>query len=154
MDFIVSKVAMSVAALITVGAVGGIFDLCLASDHERELEVVLDDLSHRLILVSSSRPGSACAWTVPTLTDGGRIVMNLTLEAISASTSEHVAFRQPPVELHTWLWEGGLLNISAVQELDRAARPLLVPSGSAVVMEVFWPGWGDQATTLMTVSGA
>lgn len=151
MDFIVSKVAMSVAALVTVGVAGGVFDLCLAPDEVAELEGVLQDLAARLMLVASTGPGSTSTWTVPQLSTGDAVTMHVSSEMFSASSSGERAFREPPVEIHTWQWEGMDLNMSIVETLDEEAMPLCVESGSSVLIEVIRPTAGDCTAPLLLV---
>ena len=151
MDFIVSKVAMSIAALMTVSIMGGVFDRYLTPDETQELSHILYDLSERMMLMAATGPGSSCTWTVPNLSSGGGVIVGVGFRVLYASSGGDSTFSAPPVEIHTWRWNGGALNLSVLHALDLEAPVLNVPSGSSMTMEIVVPSVGDCKDPLLFV---
>lgn len=134
MDFVVSKVAMSVCALLVVGVLGGLINGTTTIEEEHELSAVLDDL--RELVERTGRTGAqgTIHWTVPSLSTGGEVSLQLTCRLLRASCEGHSAVERPSCPIHTWAWDGTMLNSTVIVELDRAAPALEAVSGQLLVL--------------------
>ena len=73
MDFVVSKLAMAVCALLVVSALGGVFESGFLFSEVDELESILRDLCATMEGAVLSGCESTTKWEVPFLADGGCI---------------------------------------------------------------------------------
>jgi|GEM_PF-1255249 len=130
MDFIVSKVAMAVCALLVVMAISGLFAGNGITGGDRGFERILDEFCD---LASRAAAGqSSMFWEVPFMTDGESVTMTVHNGTVLVESAYGAAAREPASGLHIWRSDGRALNKSAVSSLDTAAGSLAFDSGSTV----------------------
>ena len=136
MDFVVSKVAMSICALIVVGVLGGLIHGTRSSEVDYELTAVLDELGE---LVESAGRASASGqihWVVPALSNGEDVEIQVSSILLRGTSDGHSEVRGLSCTVHTWLWDGTMLNSTIVTELDRSAEPIEADSGEKIAIRV------------------
>jgi hypothetical protein len=134
MDFVVSKVAMSVCALLTMLVLTQAYGPGAFADEQGDLERILAEFCS-----TASAPvlaGTECAlgWTVPCLPDGGTTWITLERGTVSVSSESGSVWGRPGVAIHTWHWNGSVLNDTAVSGLDSGAETISACSGQVLVV--------------------
>jgi len=129
MDFIVSKVVMSVTALLVVSILAGLLSPDKFADLDTDLEGVLEDLSSIIGRMAMSACEVTITWTVPFLSTGGEVLVTVHHSILSGSSDEQSVRMQPVFELHTWSYDGSMLNSSAVNALDDSSEGVECRSG-------------------------
>jgi len=133
-DFVVSKVAMSICALMVAGCLAGIVETSFGPDPGDDLSEILDDLQATISRLASNGGGSATAWTVPALPSGGTVhIVFGDGSALARSEDASRAVETRP-EVHTWAWDGLPLNMTRVDELDAGSRLLEAWTGQSVTV--------------------
>lgn len=132
MDFIVSKVAMSICALLVVSVLGGMLRSDIFVDEPDELESILTDLSMTLERAAWSGCETKTAWTVPFLTDHDIIEVSISSSTVSAGSGDRRVAVSPACEIHTWSWNGSALNATVVRHLDDISPAVRSVSGQAM----------------------
>ncbi len=132
MDFIVSKVAMSICALLVVSILGGMLRSDIFVDERDELKSILTDLSRTIERAAWSGCEAKTAWTVPCLTDHEIIEVSIHSSTVSAESGGRTVVISPACEIHTWSWNGSALNASLVQYLDNFSPAVHSVSGQAI----------------------
>jgi hypothetical protein len=132
MDFIVSKVAMSICALLVVSILGGMLRSDIFVDQPDELKSILTDLSRTLERAAWSGCEAKTAWTVPFLADHDTIEVSVRSSTVSAESGDRRVAVSPACEIHTWSWNGSALNASVVQHLDDISPAIHSVSGQAM----------------------
>lgn len=134
MDFVISKVAMSICALLVVGALSGCLDPANFVDPGQEL----DDLVRRFcgLVDRAVLSGSSCsmAWEVPRLSDGGDVVLLISQGLVTAKAGAEGSVGQPVSGVHTWHNTGAAMNTSGLRLLDTAAEGLGARSGERILL--------------------
>ena len=132
MDFIVSKVAMSICALLVVGILGGMFGPGGFLDSRTELSSVVDQFCATADAVALSPGESSVSWTVPYASDGTVIVLELDGSLVRASWGSQRAVGQPACDIRTWSLESGELNSTELAVLDESMPELEASSGQTI----------------------
>lgn len=132
MDFVVSKVAMSVCALLVVSVLAGAFSSERFVEKDAELESIAEDLS--LLAERIWRSGSEVkmTWVVPFLSTGEEVEMTIENSLIWARSATDLAVRMPSCGLHTWAWDNSELNSTMAKELDSHAHEVKARSGQSL----------------------
>jgi hypothetical protein len=133
-DFVVSKVAMSICALMVVAVLAGVFDRDAFVDRDHELSGVLDRLSGLVDRAATSSSEFTTGWIVPLSFDGSSIVVSIRAGAVSAESGGRTAMTQPACGLHTWTWDGRGLNSSSICEMDKSSPQLRFESGMTILI--------------------
>ena len=134
MDFIISKVVMSVAALLVASILAGVLSPDVFTDTDSELERVLTGLSSIVGRAVMSASEITMTWTVPFLSSGGEVVVTVHNSILSCSSGGESAFVQPTSDFHTWSYDGSMLNMSTLQALDRSTGHLEWCSGQKIMV--------------------
>jgi len=134
MDFFVSKVALSICALLVVTILGGVTDRDRFIDDRHEIETVLQDLCDVADRAFGERSEGSVLWTVPVLPTGNGIDLAIDRGVVYCQCHGGPICRQPVCYLHTWAWDGSALNASALGELDKGSRPLTASSGDGILL--------------------
>lgn len=134
MDFVISKVAMSICALVVAGALSGCMDPRNFVDPSAELDDLVREfcgLVDRMVM-----SGSACSltWEVPSLANGGGATLLIDQGMVSAEGCGETSVGRPVSCLHTWKNTGASLNASALELLDSLADGLGARSGERVFL--------------------
>ena len=130
MDFIVSKVAMAVCALLVVAVLAGLFTESALIGGDSGSEHILDEFCE---LADRAAMGEASiVWEVPFLPSGEGVTISVHKGTVLVESSEGVAARLPAFGLHLWRSDGRCLNESMVTALDDGAGSLIFESGQMV----------------------
>lgn len=133
-DFVVSKVAMSVCALVVVGVLAGVVDNEKFTNCDQELAEVLERFSGLVDRAAMCAFGFATGWTVPLSSDGSPIDVSIHAGVVRAESGNRVASLQPSCELHTWWWNGSRLNLSSIRALDESSPRLDFVSSEMILV--------------------
>jgi hypothetical protein len=133
-DFVVSKVAMSICALMVVATVAGVFERDAFVDKDHELSVLLDRLSNLIDRAAMSNSEFTTGWKVPLSSDGSPIVISIRTGSVSAESDGRFAMTQQACWLHTWNWDGQELNSSSINEMDGSSPLLRFESGTTILI--------------------
>ena len=143
MDFVVSKVAMAICALMVAGILSGIFANDSLFRTDDELDSILMDLCALADQIGLSGVEAAVSWTVPFTSDGKTISVELKDFTVRAVAGSDVRVDQPGCRIRTWTHSGDVLNTSALESLDREQPVLKVRSSQTI----------DLTSRTMTVDG-
>jgi hypothetical protein len=134
MDFFVSKVALSICALLVVTILSGVTDRERFMDDGREVEGVLQDFCDIADRVFGERSAGTVLWTVPSLLTGNGIELVIDRGVVSCLWDGRSIVRQPQCYIHTWIWNGSPLNDSTVGNLDKDSVRLATSSGENILL--------------------
>lgn len=134
MDFVVSKVAMSVCALIIAVCLAGVVEDSLQGHPGDELEDILARLQTILSRLESQGTGAELVWTVPTLPSGSAVRMSFGDGVVLAGADGLSRAARTFPELHAWAWDGNPMNLTTLDELDRSAPALDVSTGYVLTL--------------------
>jgi hypothetical protein len=134
MDFFVSKVALSICALLVVTILSGVTDRDRFVDDGHGIETVLQDFCDVADRAFGERSEGTMLWTVPVLSTGNEIELTLDHGIVHCQWHGRSIVRQPQCYLHTWRWDGSALNESTVGELDANSCRLIASSGESVLL--------------------
>jgi len=133
-DFVVSKVAMSICALMVVAVLAGVFDRDAFVDRDDELSGVLDGLFSIVDRAATSNSEFTAGWRVPLSSDGSPIVISIRAISVSAESGGRTAMAQPACGIHTWSWDGRGLNSSSISVMDESSPQLMFESGMTILI--------------------
>lgn len=134
MDFFVSKVALSICALLVITILSGVTDRDRFMDDGREIETVLQDFCDVADRAFGERSEGTVLWTVPVLLTGNIIELTLDRGVVHSQWEGRSIARQPQCYLHTWRWDGSALNESTVGDLDKHSGRLTASSGERIIL--------------------
>ena len=148
MDFVVSKVAMSICALLVAAVLGNIYGDGAFRDVRGELAGVAMDLIAVASAPLDARTECTASWEVPYLSAGERVSVVVSAEFIRVFTSSVVVMIATPFAMHTWSWDGSPLNDSLVAELDGRAPKTTASSRGTITIAAMEITMGNE-TELM-----
>jgi len=134
MDFVVSKVAMSVCALMVVCVLEGCMDPSGLADPGSELGMVVRELCDLVDRMTLSGACSSLAWTVPCLSSGQSLRLVITDGIVAVEGGGQRSVGQPVTGVHTWRNTGLSTNTSGLALLDETSPALLAFSGEGVLL--------------------
>jgi len=134
MDFFVSKVVLSICALLVVTVLSGVTGRDRFMDDRHEIKTILQDFCDVADRAFGERSEGTVLWRVPGLVAGGEIELTLDRGAISCQWHGGSIARQPQCYPHTWRWDGSALNESTVRDLDKDSGRLTVRSGDSILL--------------------
>ena len=136
MDFVISKVGVSLCALLALSVLGGeLTEPQSVTEHE-ELKAIgrqFDDL------ISSMAEGGCearCVYDVPWLSMSLPIVMTIWTGGVEVKSERAQSVVATSNTIHLWPWDGADLNTSTVDELNSSCDPLAVASGDRITLAV------------------
>jgi len=135
MDFVVSKVAMSICALLVASVLSGVFGNDLLFRGVDELDSILTDLSITLERSAWSNSEGTTVWEIPYISNGDTVFISIQASILRASSGERSAIAVPGCEAHTWTWNGTSLNSTSVRSLDESSFQIESSSGHALEIE-------------------
>jgi hypothetical protein len=148
MDFVVSKVAMSICALLVIGVLSG-----AVGSQDREL--LVDELDAMVTHVCSlvdravlTGAEASMRWSVPDLASGDPVTVSIRAGIVRAASGGQECAGQPQAGVHTWTWAGVCLNESAVYALDGSSEPVELTSGDDLVLSTELVLLDDEPTIL------
>lgn len=148
MDFVVSKVAMSICALLVVGVLSGALDSQdsgLLTDELDAMVAQVCSLIDRAVLTGAE---ASLTWSVPLLASGGEVTFSIHSGTVRADSEGRGCARQPVSGVHTWTWNGIGLNESAVRAYDSSSSPVELASGDDLVLSTELVILDGEPTTL------
>lgn len=134
MDFFISKVALSICALMVVAILGGVADRDRFTDPGDEVERILGDLCDATSMALGGGSEGAVLWKVPTLSSGDALVLTLDHGLVICQLGGRSFICEPPCYIHTWRWDGSELNRTTLDGLDGRSDRLTVVSGDCLCM--------------------
>lgn len=134
MDFIISKVVMSITALLVVSVLTGLLSPNMFVEVDTELGGVLEDLSSIITRAVMSASEVSITWTVPFLATGGEVLVTVHHSLFTCSTEDESERMQPVFDLHTWEYDEAMLNASIIRELDDSSENLERHSGQGLTI--------------------
>jgi len=137
MDFIVSKVAMSICALVVVSVLGGVLGNSPLTRGINELESALIDLATAIERSISSRCEEITTWRVPFLSNGESMNVSIGCSVFRAWSGSSSAALKVACAVHTWDWNGTSLNSSTMETLDRESSAIVATSGRTLEIRTY-----------------
>ena len=132
MDFVLSKVAMSICALLVLSILSGALGDRVLFDESSELASIAKDFSIAVERSAWSGCEETLIWDVPFVSNGDCVNMTIRTSAIQVRSGEKSIALTVACEIHTWAWNGSALNQTAIRALDNASAPLRTMSGNAI----------------------
>jgi hypothetical protein len=153
MDFVLSKVIMSVCALAVAGILTGVARHTDAPDTSSDLDELLWRFER---LVSDiSRSGAECSanWILPELPSGAEVEIGVWADRASATSGGLTRWATLEIRLHTWSWNGSVLNQSVVDTLDMASVCVRANSGQSFGLTSEWVATSDGQELMVFIRG-
>jgi hypothetical protein len=135
MDFIISRVVMSICALLVAGVLAGAVSLPLFEGADAELRGIVEGFCRTADNVAGSFSEVELVWTVPSLASGATVRVTVDCELVTADYAGSQAVASPSCKIHLWEWDGTMLNLSRVEALDEGSAPILTRSGDSILLE-------------------
>ncbi len=134
MDFVVSKVVMSICALMVVSILGGMFGTDALLDHGNELESIASEFCSIADSTAISSSEVCLSWTVPFTSSGGVVRFSLNNSVVRVESEGGSAVDQPVCAVHTWSPLRGPLNSSELASLDKSSPRVESHSGDGLLL--------------------
>jgi len=132
MDFVVSKVAMSVTAILVAAILAGALDERRFMDQDGEIARVLGEFTSLIEDINGANAEADLAWSVPMMPTGAELRIAVDGNLIIGESGGFRAVARPMCAFHTWLPTTVCLNGSIVDDLDRSAPVLEAVSGQVI----------------------
>jgi len=153
MDFVVSKVAMSVCALAVAGILAGMADHVCLPDHGEMLDDVLWSLASLVASIGANHGESCVEWSVPRLPSGDSALLSIWPDMAYAAYDGTVRWCPLEPSLHAWEWDGSTLNRSRIDALDASGNEVSALSGQTLTIMGKEVVTDEGRTFLLFVSG-
>jgi hypothetical protein len=151
-DFVVSKVAMVICALMVVGVLAEVFDRDTFVDRDQQLSEILGRLCDIIDRAAVSRSEFTADWRVPLSPDGDSIAISIQAGVVKAVSDGREARAQPSCGLHTWEWDGVGLNLSSIVDMDKSSPRLDFRSGETIMIRTIQVTVENEPTLLIFAS--
>lgn len=152
MDFVVSKVVMSICALVVAGGLAEVVGSSLSAGPGEDLERVLAGLQGTVSGLAVHGGDCAVAWPVPALPSGEAVHMSFRDGMVTASAGGSTRAAATVPEVHAWAWDGGPLNSTSVDALDASCGRFDASTGDTLTLSVVGVPVGDCTERLVFVS--
>jgi hypothetical protein len=144
-DFIVSKVALSVCALLTVAVLSNVFDRDRFVPTDAEVRRIVNDLRETIDSVYGGGTEKSVSWPVPRLPDGKDVSICITGGLVRGDAEGYSFVAKPIAPVHTWAWDEERLNESLIKDLDNSSEDIHAVSGEVfVISSIATPVDNDQ----------
>ena len=134
MDFVMSKIGMSICALMTVTVLGTVMADLEGDDRWRELRSIANRFCDAISSAALGHGDLVTTYTIPLLSTGDEVVATMTVDGVLVSSGGLSAVDHPCTPVHLWHWDGGELNGTTIADLD-AANPR-VEARSCMTVEI------------------
>lgn len=134
MDFIVSKVALSVCALLTVAVLSNVFEGDRFVPTDAEVRRIVNDLRETIDSVCGGGTEESVSWLVPRLPDGEDVSICIIGEFIRGDAEGRSFIARSIAPVHTWAWDKERLNQSLIRNLDNSSEDIQAVSGEVLVI--------------------
>jgi hypothetical protein len=135
MDFVISKVGLSVCALVSASVLGAVLADSGLDERRHELRAVLERMCDLVSSAAVTGGDSVRVFCIPSLSTGEPIKATITTDGASMSSGTASVVDHPCSQVHLWRWDGRDLNDSVVAELDISYGETTAQSGDA--LEIF-----------------
>jgi hypothetical protein len=132
MDFVVSKVAMSVCALLVAGCLSEIVGTSTGPDPDADLASLLEDLQGDVSSMAALRGECCAAWPVPRLPTGAPVDLSVAGGSACAASGGEARWAEMWPYPHTWDWDGAPVNWTTVANRDDSAAGVRAVSGDTL----------------------
>ena len=132
MDFVFSKVGMSVCALVISAVLASTLDGAREMDLREELEGFARWLADGI--ASASAPGIEArrTLTIPWLSDGSEVDARIACDSLLLRVGRSFVCEQLADTVHLWRWNGSDLCEGDMASLDSSCEPIEAESGDAL----------------------
>ena len=138
MDFVISKVAMSLCALIVASVLGPIL-VSVNDDGDRvELDAFVTNLSRAISMAVVAGLETNCELSLPTTSSGDEVHLELRPGGLLISSEDERVVCRPCTKLHLWKWNGSALTSTEVERLDSTHRESVAVSGDTIIAATRW----------------
>lgn len=134
MDFVVSKVAMSICALVVIGVLSGATESRDGDLVTEELDAIVSQVCSLIDRAVLSGAEVSLKWSVPDLASGDHVSVTVYRSVVRADSGGQGCARQPQFGVHTWTWVGVALNESVISAMDSSSRAIELVSGEELVL--------------------
>ena len=136
MDFVISKVCLSICALLILASISQTLDGTLSTEERRDVEIIASQFE-RLIRTLLERGNEAVhIYRVPSLATGEAVTMTIRTNGVEVVSEHATCDIMLPCPLHLWKWNLTDLNRTDVVELDSSSQPLATVSGDTLRIEM------------------
>lgn len=132
MDFVVSKVAMAICALLVIAVVSGFFSSGFLRGGTHAFHHILEEFCDLTERAAESGCESEMIWNVPFLPSGDGVTLSINKGTVLLESNEGSAAERPWCGVHLWHSDGRALNESTVTALDDGTGSLVFESGQSV----------------------
>ncbi len=154
MDFVVSKVALSVCALMVASVLGqSLYQSSLASDMD-DLASILRQFDGLLRFCAEGVDDADCLYCVPYLPGGFPIALTIHPGGLVASSESSYASARTCCQLALWVWDGDEVNRTEVEEREHGSDPIKSVSGDCLLIRARQVPVDGIACTMVFVDSA
>lgn len=132
-DFVMSKVALSLCALVVAVSMSSSVEKGLSPDPGADLERILAEIQDTVSMMTAHGGASSIEWRVPALPSGASVSVSFMEGGVLASA--HGLARVAHSDLHVWTWDGMPLNSTRLEELGVASAPMEKRTGDLVALK-------------------
>ncbi|UCE80940.1 MAG: hypothetical protein JSV94_00405 [Methanobacteriota archaeon] len=129
MDFVISKAALSICALLVASVLGQTLSEPPTSSELRGLEAVADHIDDLLSVLAGVDCEITHAYDVPSLSTGSTITLIFRTGGVEISSEDAQVTISSRMRIHLWEWNGTELNRSIIDGLDTNHDSLVVVTG-------------------------
>lgn len=149
MDFVMSKLGLSVCALLVVSILGEAFAEPMADRERDELVGVAERLNRLISALLASGGEATYVYLVPSLSTGSGISMTITTNRLELASPSAKAVASPLCAIHLWQWNGTELNHSEMVDRDASCAPVVALSGDNLLIAMLLVPVQGVTTTLV-----
>ncbi len=135
MDFFLSKVAISICALLIVAVLGTAMNQDRFIDGGEEIKSILEEFCQVAERAYVAGIEGMVISVVPELPNGDSITVFVEHRGISSHETGKTLAASPHCAIHTWRWDGMGLNQSTIETLDESSEGFAVSSGHGMIVE-------------------
>jgi hypothetical protein len=136
MDFVISKVGMSICALLVVSVLGQSLYESFSTGEMDALEGIVRLFDRLLYSCVEGGEDVDCIYRVPHLPDGSLVCMTFHPDSVIASSEDARILAEMCCPLNLWDWSGDELNQTVLSEMNRDCDPIEATSGDGLLIEV------------------
>ncbi len=144
----ISKVAMSVCALMVATALGPAIIGGMMSAGDGELDDMMTRLCDAVSTVTLTGADTGFDFPITATSAGDRIWLEVRTHSLVLRSTEDVVVAHPITALHLWQWNGSAMRSSAIYQLDQAHCCVVATSGDNLSVSTKWVSV-DSSPTLM-----
>ena len=136
MDFVISKVCLSISALLILASIGQTLDGVLSTEERRDVEAIASRFEGLIRTLLERGDETVHIYIVPSLATGAAVTMTMRTSGVEVSSGHVRSDIMLPHPLHLWIWNLTDLNRTQVDELDSSSGHLVAVSGDTLRIEM------------------